>query len=60
MPIHTVCNAVFKSSVFLMFNLSSLLPTMDQIFSIIPTSGLFAGHLSCLMPFFLQISLGHI
>ena len=28
MSVHTVCNAVFKSSVFCMFNLSSLLSTM--------------------------------
>ena len=40
MSVHTVCNAVFKSSIFCMFN---LLSTMDQIFSIIFISGLFAG-----------------
>ena len=56
MSVYTVCNAVFKSSVFCMFNLSSLLSTMDQIFSIIFISGLFAGHLSCIMPFFFRYS----
>ena len=56
MSVHTVCNAVFKSSVFCMFNLSSLLSTMDQIFSIIFISLLFAGHLSCIMPFFFRYS----
>ena len=43
MSVHTVCNALFKSPVFCMFNLSSLLSTMDQIFSIIFISRLFAG-----------------
>ena len=56
MSVHTVCNAVFKSSIFCMFNLSSLLSTMDQIFSIIFISGLFADHLTCIMPFFFRYS----
>ena len=58
--VHTVCNAVFNSSVFCMFNLSSLLSTMDQIFSIILISGLFAGHLSCVMPFVLDILVSYM
>ena len=60
MSVHTVWNAVYQSSVFCMFNLSSLLSTVDQIFSIIFISGLFAGHLTCVMPFFLPIFLCHI